>query len=75
MHFGTYYNWRTKQGFGLRTDPDKLFALKHGVEDSFTGFKSFAEAAESRRPEERIFQLEGDKWCEIMDASVSLRGA
>lgn len=64
LKFGRYWNPDTRTGWGLQTDPDKLFVVKHGAEERFTGFGSLAYAESAKKLGEEIFELHNGEWCE-----------
>lgn len=68
MIFGTFFDPFTREFWGLWTEPDKLFAIKHKSEHKFMGYKTLKAAELARKPEESIFQFHNGAWHRILFA-------
>ena len=67
MIFGTYFNTFTRAGWGLWSEADKMFVVKHpGIKDDFTGYNTLEAAALAMKPKERIFQFLNGTWGELL---------
>jgi len=62
--FGTFFKPFPREFWGLISEADKPFAVKHGTHLRFTGYGSLAAAASTRKPWERIFQYSSGVWHE-----------
>lgn len=74
MMFGTYFNAFTRELWGLWSDADKVFVVKHrGIKDEFTGYNTLEAAELAKKPEERIFQFLNEAWGELLLFNPTVR--
>lgn len=66
MIFGTYFDPFTREFWGLQSEADKPFAIKHGAEAKFTGYASLSEAVLATKPEDEVYQFNEGGWHKIL---------
>jgi hypothetical protein len=69
MIFGTFFKPFPREFWGLQSESDKPFAVKHGTEHRFKGYKTLESAALGKKPGETIFQYYNGGWQEILFVS------
>ncbi len=72
--FGTYFSAFTRDFWGLRSESDNTFVVKHpGITDEFTGYKTLEAAELAKRPKERMFQFINGTWGELLPFNSIVR--